>query len=149
MYLIEVDRILRPGGYWILSGPPIHWKKYWRGWERTQEDLKQEQDAIEDVAKRLCWKKVIEKNDLSIWQKPINHVECIKSRKVYKTPHICKSDNPDMAWYYHHIFHAIIYSFDNTKTIVVDSIYLCIICAEKVQKHGNLHNPTTKGKQLR
>uniref|UniRef100_A0A2N9I902 Methyltransferase n=1 Tax=Fagus sylvatica TaxID=28930 RepID=A0A2N9I902_FAGSY len=99
MYLIEVDRILRPGGYWILSGPPIHWKKYWRGWERTQEDLKQEQDAIEDVAKRLCWKKVIEKNDLSIWQKPINHVECIKSRKVYKTPHICKSDNPDMAWY--------------------------------------------------
>ncbi|TQE12834.1 hypothetical protein C1H46_001480 [Malus baccata] len=99
MYLIEVDRVLRPGGYWILSGPPINWKKkYWRGWERTQEDLKQEQDSIESVAKRLCWKKVIEKNDLAIWQKPINHVECIKSRKVYKTPHICKSDNPDMAW---------------------------------------------------
>ncbi|KAM2228068.1 hypothetical protein ACFXTI_014804 [Malus domestica] len=99
MYLIEVDRVLRPGGYWILSGPPINWKKkYWRGWERTQEDLKQEQDSIESVAKRLCWKKVIEKNNLAIWQKPINHVECIKSRKVYKTPHICKSDNPDMAW---------------------------------------------------
>ncbi|KAM1097612.1 hypothetical protein ACFX15_014499 [Malus domestica] len=56
MYLIEVDRVLRPGGYWILSGPPINWKKkYWRGWERTQEDLKQEQDSIESVAKRLCW----------------------------------------------------------------------------------------------
>ncbi|GMH11829.1 hypothetical protein Nepgr_013670 [Nepenthes gracilis] len=59
-YLIEVDRILRPGGYWILSGPPIHWKKHWRDWERTQEDLKQEQDAIENVAKSLCWKKVVE-----------------------------------------------------------------------------------------
>ncbi|KAM2557627.1 hypothetical protein TB2_014731 [Malus domestica] len=83
MCLIEVDRVLRPGGYWILSGPPINWKKkYWRGWERTQEDLKQEQDSIESVAKRLCWKKVIEKNDLAIWQKPINHVECIKSRRV-------------------------------------------------------------------
>ncbi|KAF2298078.1 hypothetical protein GH714_012294 [Hevea brasiliensis] len=99
LYLIEVDRVLRPGGYWILSGPPINWKKYWRGWERTQEDLKQEQDAIEDVARRLCWKKVIEKNDLAVWQKPINHLECIRSRKVYKTPHICKSDNPDVAWY--------------------------------------------------
>ncbi|KAF5729815.1 methyltransferase PMT18 isoform X3 [Tripterygium wilfordii] len=99
MYLIEVDRVLRPGGYWILSGPPIHWKKHWRGWERTREDLKEEQDAIENVAKRLCWKKVIEKDDLSIWQKPINHIQCIKSRKVYKTPHICKSDNPDAAWY--------------------------------------------------
>ncbi|KAF6172194.1 hypothetical protein GIB67_024816 [Kingdonia uniflora] len=99
MYLIEVDRVLRPGGYWILSGPPIHWKKYWRGWERTQEDLKQEQDSIEDVAKGLCWKKVVEKEDLAIWQKPINHIECVKSRKLHPTPHICKADNADAAWY--------------------------------------------------
>ncbi|XP_020239535.1 probable methyltransferase PMT18 [Cajanus cajan] len=99
MYLIEVDRVLRPGGYWILSGPPIRWKKYWRGWDRTQEDLKQEQDAIEDVAKRICWKKVVEKDDLSIWQKPKNHMECVQNRQTYKTPHICQSDNPDMAWY--------------------------------------------------
>ncbi|CAA3008624.1 probable methyltransferase PMT18 [Olea europaea subsp. europaea] len=99
MYLTEVDRILRPGGYWILSGPPIRWKKYWRGWERTKEDLKQEQDSIEDVAKRLCWKKVIEKGDLSVWQKPFNHVQCFKNKKIYRMPHICKSDNADAAWY--------------------------------------------------
>ncbi|XP_031495014.1 probable methyltransferase PMT18 [Nymphaea colorata] len=99
LYLIEVDRVLRPGGYWILSGPPINWKKHYKGWERTQEDLKKEQDTIEATAKRLCWKKVVEKNDLAIWQKPINHIECVKSRKVYKVPHICKEDNPDIAWY--------------------------------------------------
>ncbi|KAI3981135.1 hypothetical protein MKX01_032275 [Papaver californicum] len=99
MYLIEVDRVLRPGGYWILSGPPINWKKYWRGWERTQEDLKQEQDSIEDVVKRLCWKKVTEKGDLSIYQKPLNHIECVKNRKTFKTPHICKADAADNAWY--------------------------------------------------
>ncbi|XP_068634903.1 probable methyltransferase PMT18 [Aristolochia californica] len=99
LYLIEVDRVLRPGGYWILSGPPIRWKRYWKGWERTQEDLKEEQDAIEEVATRLCWTKVIEKDDLAIWQKPINHVGCIKSRKVYKTPHMCRDDDPDAAWY--------------------------------------------------
>ncbi|XP_072994940.1 probable methyltransferase PMT18 [Typha latifolia] len=99
LYLIEVDRILRPGGYWILSGPPINWKKHYRGWERTKDDLKQEQDEIEYLAERLCWKKVIEKGDLAIWQKPINHIECIQSRNVYKTPHICKGNNPDAAWY--------------------------------------------------
>ncbi|KAK8944103.1 putative methyltransferase PMT17 [Platanthera zijinensis] len=99
LYLIEVDRVLRPGGYWILSGPPIHWKKYHRGWERTQEDLKQEQDAIEEVANSICWKKLIEKEDLAVWQKPINHNECIKSRSIYKTPQICKNDNADAAWY--------------------------------------------------
>ncbi|MBA0755211.1 hypothetical protein Gogos_021410 [Gossypium gossypioides] len=92
LYLMEVDRILRPGGYWILSGPPINWKKYWRGWERTKEDLKQEQDAIENVARRLCWKKVTENNDLAIWQKPINHVGCVKEV-------MCKSEDPDTAWY--------------------------------------------------
>ncbi|XP_031497544.1 probable methyltransferase PMT18 [Nymphaea colorata] len=99
LYLIEVDRVLRPGGYWILSGPPIHWKKYFKGWDRTEEDLKQEQDAIEDVAKRLCWKKVVEKGDLAIWRKPMNHIDCIKSKRVYKVPHICKGGNPDAAWY--------------------------------------------------
>ncbi|KAJ3682173.1 hypothetical protein LUZ60_014746 [Juncus effusus] len=99
MYLMEVDRILRPGGYWVLSGPPIHWRKYYQGWERTKEDLKEEQDSIESVAKKLCWKKVVEKEDLAVWQKPVNHVECVESKKVVKTPHICKSDNPDFAWY--------------------------------------------------
>ncbi|CAL9071699.1 unnamed protein product [Musa textilis] len=99
LYLIEVDRVLRPGGYWILSGPPIHWKKYYKGWERTQDDLRQEQYEIEDVAERLCWKKVVEKGDLAIWQKPINHIECVQSRKVYRTPHICINDNPDSSWY--------------------------------------------------
>ncbi|KAL5719343.1 hypothetical protein ACHQM5_012136 [Ranunculus cassubicifolius] len=100
MYLIEVDRVLRPGGYWILSGPPINWKRHWKGWERTQEDLKQEQDEIEEVARHLCWKKVVEKNDLSIWQKPMNHIECVESRKeLDQTPRICKSENADEAWY--------------------------------------------------
>lgn len=99
LYLIEVDRVLRPGGFWILSGPPIHWKKYYQGWERTQEDLKNEQDSIEEVAKRLCWKKYIEKEDLAIWQKPFNHMECIESRKIYETtPQICKKDNADAGW---------------------------------------------------
>jgi Putative S-adenosyl-L-methionine-dependent methyltransferase len=98
LYLIEVDRVLRPGGYWILSGPPIRWKQYYRGWERTEEDLKQEQDEIEDLAARLCWKKVVEKGDLAIWQKPINHAECIENRKLYKNPPICSTNDPDSAW---------------------------------------------------
>ncbi|KAG6504491.1 hypothetical protein ZIOFF_036825 [Zingiber officinale] len=98
LYLIEVDRVLRPGGYWILSGPPIRWKKYYRGWERTQEDLKKEQDTIEEIARRLCWKKVIEKNDLSIWQKPINHLDCIESHRKtpQRTPNFCKDSSDEM-----------------------------------------------------
>ncbi|CAI9101712.1 OLC1v1039104C1 [Oldenlandia corymbosa var. corymbosa] len=99
VYLTEIDRILRPGGYWILSGPPINWENRWKGWERTPEDLKAEQDGIEDVAKSLCWKKVAQKNDLAIWQKPTNHKHCIVNRKVFKKPQFCKAQDPDRAWY--------------------------------------------------
>lgn len=100
IFLMEVDRILRPGGYWILSGPPINWKKHHNGWQRTTEDLKQEQDEIEDIAKRLCWKKVVERDDLAIWQKPTNHLNCNKIKaKVFKVPPMCEDGNPDSAWY--------------------------------------------------
>ncbi|KAH7295348.1 hypothetical protein KP509_27G043200 [Ceratopteris richardii] len=99
MYLIEVDRVLRPGGYWILSGPPINWKTHWKSWERTKEDLKEEQDSIEDLARRLCWKKVAEKGNLAIWQKPWNHAECVNNRGEDTLPRICQEENADLAWY--------------------------------------------------
>ncbi|XP_071717737.1 probable methyltransferase PMT15 [Rutidosis leptorrhynchoides] len=99
LYLIEVDRVLRPGGYWILSGPPINWEKRWKGWGKTREDFKAEQDKIEGVAKSLCWKKLIQKDDIAIWQKPTNHVHCKINRKVFKKPQFCQNQDPDRAWY--------------------------------------------------
>nr|GMD62035.1 probable methyltransferase PMT15 [Ipomoea batatas] len=98
LYLIEVDRVLRPGGYWVLSGPPINWEIHWRGWNRTAEDLKAEQDQIESVARSMCWKKLKQKGDLSIWQKPTNHLHCKANRKVFKKPLFCQDQNPDSAW---------------------------------------------------
>lgn len=98
LYLIEVDRILRPGGYWILSGPPVNWEKHWKGWERTEEDLQAEQSEIEAVARSLCWKKLTQKDDLAIWQKSTNHVHCKKTRKVFKKPQFCQGQDPDRAW---------------------------------------------------
>ncbi|KAJ6804145.1 putative methyltransferase PMT15 [Iris pallida] len=99
LFLIEVDRILRPGGYWILSGPPINWKTHWKGWERTKDDLNAEQTAIESVARSLCWKKIKEKGDIAIWQKPTNHIHCKINRKVIRSPQFCPVQKPDAAWY--------------------------------------------------
>ncbi|TKY65525.1 methyltransferase PMT15 [Spatholobus suberectus] len=99
IYLNEVDRVLRPGGYWILSGPPINWENHWKGWDRTRESLKDEQDAIETVAKSLCWKKLVQKGDFAIWQKPTNHIHCKITRKVFKNRPFCEAQDPDTAWY--------------------------------------------------
>ncbi|KAG5152825.1 hypothetical protein JHK84_029297 [Glycine max] len=98
IFLNEVDRVLRPGGYWILSGPPINWKKYWKGWQRKEEDLNEEQTKIEKVAKSLCWNKLVEKDDIAIWQKPKNHLDCKANHKLTQNRSFCNAQSdPDKA----------------------------------------------------
>lgn len=100
LYMIEVDRVLRPGGYWVLSGPPVNWERHFKGWKRTPEDLSSEQSAIEAIAKSLCWTKVQQMGDIAVWQKPINHVSCKASRNELGGLGFCNSNqDPDAGWY--------------------------------------------------
>ncbi|CAA6663956.1 unnamed protein product [Spirodela intermedia] len=99
LYLLEIDRVLRPGGYWVLSGPPINWKSMYQGWKRTPQDLQAEQAAIDDLARRLCWEKVVEKGPIAVWRKPRNHVLCRKSSQSTKFVPLCEGSDPDAAWY--------------------------------------------------
>ncbi|MQL74199.1 hypothetical protein Taro_006570 [Colocasia esculenta] len=82
MYMMEVDRVLRPGGYWVLSGPPINWKTYYTTWNRTKEDLQKEQTRIEELAELFCWEKKYEKGDIAIWRKKINIKSCQKRKDL-------------------------------------------------------------------
>ncbi|CAM8985215.1 unnamed protein product [Rhodiola kirilowii] len=94
MYLMEVDRVLRPGGYWVLSGPPINWKTYYRTWKRTKEDVKAEQMRIEELAKNLCWEKKYEKGDIAIWRKKNNAESCQRN-----IANMCKPKKTENVWY--------------------------------------------------
>ena len=74
--------MLRPGGFWVLTGPPIDWQHYAKGWNRTAEDLSAEQDRLEATAQRLCWRKYKQEGMFAIWQKPLgdgSEDECLKS----------------------------------------------------------------------
>ena len=93
---MEVDRVLRPGGYWVLSGPPINWKINFRSWQRPREELEKEQKNIEDTAKLLCWEKKYEKGETAIWRKRVNKSYC-QERNSRVT--MCQSTNPDDVWY--------------------------------------------------
>ncbi|XP_071722354.1 probable methyltransferase PMT14 [Rutidosis leptorrhynchoides] len=93
MYLMEVDRVLRPGGYWVLSGPPINWKTYYKTWKRTKEDLQAEQNKIEELAESLCWEKKYENGDIVIFRKKDNDKSC--KRKSVDT---CSREADDV-WY--------------------------------------------------
>ncbi|CAN0903565.1 Probable methyltransferase PMT2 [Linum grandiflorum] len=92
MYMMEVDRVLRPGGYWLLSGPPINWRTHYRTWKITKADLAAERNRIEQTARLLCWEKIDDFGDTAIWQKPLNP-DCTKQQ-----PLICLSSNPDNVW---------------------------------------------------
>ncbi|KAJ3673361.1 hypothetical protein LUZ60_006735 [Juncus effusus] len=92
MYMMEIDRVLRPGGFWILSGPPINWKNNFKHWKREKEDLEKEQKKIEKFAEILCWEKVSEVNQTAIWRKREGDLcgDLVK---------ICEEGNEDDVWY--------------------------------------------------
>ncbi|KAI8543363.1 hypothetical protein RHMOL_Rhmol08G0211500 [Rhododendron molle] len=96
MYMMEVDRVLRPGGYWVLSGPPINWRINYKAWQRPKEELEEEQRKIEEVAKLLCWEKKHEKGEIAIWRKRLNNENC-PERDSSAT--MCESTNVDDVWY--------------------------------------------------
>ncbi|KAF0930170.1 hypothetical protein E2562_030323 [Oryza meyeriana var. granulata] len=97
MYMFEVDRVLRPGGYWILSGPPINWKTHHQTWKRTKEDLEAEQNVIEKIAEMLCWDKIHEKGDIAIWRKKADSNGC--PNKDDRASKMCKIQDADDVWY--------------------------------------------------
>jgi len=95
---MEVDRVLRPGGYWVLSGPPINWKNNYRSWQRPKDELQEEQRKIEETAKLLCWDKKYENGEMAIWQKRLNADSC-RGRQDDSRATLCKSTDTDDAWY--------------------------------------------------
>ncbi|KAJ9555441.1 hypothetical protein OSB04_010055 [Centaurea solstitialis] len=100
LYLMEIDRLLRPGGYWVLSGPPINWKVNYVVSNGTTKDPKKELRRLEDLARRLCWKKISGKGPIAVWQKPNDHLHCDQTRKDSKSPKFCGvDDDPDDGWY--------------------------------------------------
>ncbi|MQL96731.1 hypothetical protein Taro_029415 [Colocasia esculenta] len=101
MYMMEVDRVLRPGGYWVLSGPPINWKTNHKAWQRTEEDLSEEQRKIEEFAELLCWEKISEKGEIAVWRKRINAESCPGRQdgpraNLYKKMETCVTPYPEV-----------------------------------------------------
>ncbi|KAL7240843.1 hypothetical protein ACSBR2_006482 [Camellia fascicularis] len=98
MYMMEVDRVLRPGGYWVLSGPPINWKQNYKSWQRPKEELQEEQRKIEEIAKLLCWEKKSEKGETAIWQKRVNADSCRRTEDDSEAT-FCQTADADDVWY--------------------------------------------------
>ncbi|CAA6669526.1 unnamed protein product [Spirodela intermedia] len=69
IYLMEVHRILRPGGFWVLSGPPVNYENRWRGWNTTIEEQRTDFNKLKKLLTSMCFKLYNKKDDIAVWQK--------------------------------------------------------------------------------
>ncbi|KAI3794260.1 hypothetical protein L1987_36889 [Smallanthus sonchifolius] len=95
MLLLEVNRLLRPGGYFVWSATPVY--------RKHGEDAKiwKEMSALTEA---MCWELVtitkdkLNEVDAAIYQKPESN-ECYNGRKKQEPPMCKPDDDPNAAWY--------------------------------------------------
>ncbi|XP_008802159.2 probable methyltransferase PMT3 [Phoenix dactylifera] len=87
--LLELDRLLRPGGYFAYSSPEAY--------AQDEEDLRiwREMSAF---VERMCWKIAVKRNQTVIWVKPLTN-DCYMNREPGTRPPLCRAnDDPDAVW---------------------------------------------------
>ncbi|KAE8665122.1 putative methyltransferase PMT8 [Hibiscus syriacus] len=87
--LLELDRILRPGGYFAYSSPEAY--------AQDEEDLRIFR-AMSTLVERMGWKIAAKRDETVIWVKPLTN-DCFMQREPGTQPPMCRSDDdPDAAW---------------------------------------------------
>ncbi|CAI8598894.1 unnamed protein product [Vicia faba] len=93
--LLELNRVLRPGGYFIWSATPIY--------QKLPEDV-EIWNEMKALTKSICWELVaIDKDQVNgvgvaIYKKPLSN-ECYEKRLKNEPPLCPASDDPNAAWY--------------------------------------------------
>lgn len=87
-YFIEVDRLLRPGGHLVISGPPVQWPKQDKEWADLQT-----------VARSLCYELIVVDGNTAIWKKPQGD-SCVPIQNEFGLELCDESVDPSAAWYF-------------------------------------------------
>lgn len=87
--LLELDRLLGPGGYFAYSSPEAY--------EQDPENRKI-WNAMYSLLKRMCWKVVAKRGQTVMWSKPLSN-SCYLKRDPGTLPPLCNSsDDQDASW---------------------------------------------------
>lgn len=92
--LSELNRILRPGGFFVWSATPVY---------RDDERDRNIWNAMVTLTEAMCWKVVAKTSDLSgiglvIYQKPDSY-SCYNKRKEDNPPLCDQKDDHNSSWY--------------------------------------------------
>ncbi|XP_054806624.1 probable methyltransferase PMT26 [Prosopis cineraria] len=92
--LLELNRLLRPGGFFVWSATPIY--------QKLAEDVGI-WNAMKALTKAMCWEVVSITKDkvngvgIAIYRKPMSN-ECYEKRSKNEPPMCPDSDDPNAAW---------------------------------------------------
>ncbi|EXC32448.1 putative methyltransferase PMT24 [Morus notabilis] len=92
--LLELDRVLRPGGYFVWSATPVY--------QSLPEDV-EIWKAMTKLTKSMCWDQLEVKRDklnevaAAIYRKPTSN-KCYSNRPENKPPLCSNSDDQNAAW---------------------------------------------------
>ncbi|KAB2603672.1 methyltransferase PMT24 [Pyrus ussuriensis x Pyrus communis] len=92
--LLELNRVLRPGGYFVWSATPVY--------QKLPEDVGIWK-AMSKLTKSMCWDLVVIKKDklngvaAAIYRKPSTN-ECYNKRSRNDPPLCSESDDPNAGW---------------------------------------------------
>ncbi|KAJ6726647.1 METHYLTRANSFERASE PMT4-RELATED [Salix purpurea] len=92
MFLIEVDRVLKPGGYFVLTSPASN-----PHGSSLSSKKRSMLTPIEEFTEKICWNLIAQQDETFIWQKTVD-VHCYKTRKHGAIP-VC-NDGHDSSSYY-------------------------------------------------
>ncbi|XP_073019409.1 probable methyltransferase PMT4 [Primulina eburnea] len=91
IFLIEADRVLRPGGYFVLTSATSRHQGSYVGTKKGSIAT-----PFEVFTQKLCWNLLAEQEETFIWQKTAD-AQCYISRKQGSTP-LCNAE--DVQSYY-------------------------------------------------
>lgn len=92
--LLELNRVLRPGGHFVWSATPVY--------QKDPEDV-EIWKAMGEITKSMCWDLVVIAKDklngvaAAIYRKPTDN-ECYNKRIKNEPPMCNESDDPNTAW---------------------------------------------------
>ncbi|GFY98415.1 similar to QUASIMODO2 LIKE 2 [Actinidia rufa] len=92
MFLIEVDWVLKPGGYFVLTSPAIQPRGNSLSTKKGSSSK-----PIEEFTKKLCWSLLAQQDDTFIWQKTAD-ASCYKFGKQSAIP-LCKEGQDAQSYY--------------------------------------------------
>ncbi|XP_058089811.1 probable methyltransferase PMT24 [Magnolia sinica] len=94
MLLLELNRVLRPGGFFVWSATPVY---------RKSEEDREIWNAMTELTKSMCWDLMQVKRErvneigAAVFRKPSSNV-CYESRAENKPPLCDENLDPNAAW---------------------------------------------------